>query len=313
MVVTLFGKQFGWLGSKNQKQEIRTSDNVIELPLAYQLKQFNTAPSVAVLLHAFYVDQIDEFRQALQNIPFKFMLFVSTDTEQKKRVIEQKLSGRQEGAFEIRTFPNIGRDIAPKFVGFRDVHNQYEFVLHIHTKKSPHDRNLIGWRPFLIHSLLGSREIVQSIFEMFLGCPRLGIVAPRNFASVRRHMVWGPSFNECAKLAARMSITIEKNSPLDFAAGSMFWARSSALQPLLNLGLSFDDFARGKSHIDGEIHHAIERLTFFSCERAGYSWCHAGPATAPMAFEKFHSIADVSDLHGVLESNALLSTRPLPS
>jgi lipopolysaccharide biosynthesis protein len=266
-----------------------------------------------VLLHAFYVDQIDEFRQALQNIPFKFMLFVSTDTEQKKRVIEQQLSGRSEGAFEVRIFPNIGRDIAPKFIGFRDVHDQYEFVLHIHTKKSPHDRNLIDWRPFLIRSLLGSREIVQSIFEMFLGCPHLGIVAPRNFASVRHHMVWGPSFNECAKLAARMSITIEKNSHLDFAAGSMFWARSNALQPLLNLGLSFDDFERGESQVDGEIHHAIERLTFFSCELAGYSWCHAGPATAPMAFEKFHSIADVSDLHVVLESNALLCTKPPPS
>jgi hypothetical protein len=59
----------------------------------------------------------------------------------------------------------------------------------------------------------------------------------------------------------------------------MFWARTEALRPLLDLGLSFDDFPEEDGHTDGTLAHAIERLLVLACERAGYGWLKiANPA-----------------------------------
>jgi lipopolysaccharide biosynthesis protein len=52
----------------------------------------------------------------------------------------------------------------------------------------------------------------------------------------------------------------------------MFWARSRALKPLLDLNLSFDEFAEEADQKDATLAHAIERMYFFSCEKAGFCW-----------------------------------------
>src|SRR5262249_13012858 len=57
-----------------------------------------------------------------------------------------------------------------------------------------------------------------------------------------------------------------------FPSGSMFWARSAALRPLLDLNLSYGDFPEEAGQIDGTPAHAIERLYYYACERAGFTW-----------------------------------------
>ena len=52
----------------------------------------------------------------------------------------------------------------------------------------------------------------------------------------------------------------------------MFWARTAALRPLLDLHLGFDDFQAEAGQDDGTLAHAIERLYFLVCERAGFDW-----------------------------------------
>jgi hypothetical protein len=59
----------------------------------------------------------------------------------------------------------------------------------------------------------------------------------------------------------------------------MFWARTAALRPLLDLGLSFGDFPPETGQTDGTLGHAIERLYLYACERAGFGWLKlANPA-----------------------------------
>ena len=75
---------------------------------------------------------------------------------------------------------------------------------------------------------------------------------------------------------AKSGITITPDSALDFPVGSMFWARSAALRPLLDLELSFEDFPAEVGQTDGTLAHAIERLYFYACEKSGLRWVHAG-------------------------------------
>ena len=56
----------------------------------------------------------------------------------------------------------------------------------------------------------------------------------------------------------------------NFPVGSMFWARTAALRPLLELGLGWDDFPEEPVPYDGSLLHAIERLLPFVVEGAGF-------------------------------------------
>jgi hypothetical protein len=93
-------------------------------------------------------------------------------------------------------------------------------------------------------------------------------------------MGWGPNFAISRELAAWLDLDLTPDSPLDFPAGSMFWARSAALAPLLDAGLTLADFPAEAGQTDGTIAHAVERLYFYSCEKAGLRWVHAGPDRA---------------------------------
>jgi len=244
----------------------------LELPLGYAPPPLPALPHVAVVLHAFYVELLQEFRGYLEHIPFPVDLFVTTDTAAKQQVVETCFSGRNRGTVEVRVLPNRGRDVAPKLVGFATVHDRYEYVLHIHTKSSSHASGLAGWRGYLLETLIGSPEVVHGVFEAFAQAPRLGMLAPQHIDELRPWIRWGTNFETAAALAACMGFSLPRRAPLDFPSGSMFWARSAALRPLLDLNLNFADFPDECGQTDGTLAHAIERLYFLVCERAGYDW-----------------------------------------
>jgi hypothetical protein len=145
-------------------------------------------------------------------------------------------------------------------------------VLHLHTKLSAHEGRLAGWRGYILESLLGSPAIVNGILEAFRIAPWLGMLAPQHIDVLRPWIGWGTNVSAASGLARRMGFDIAEGDPLDFPSGSMFWARGAALRPLLDLGLSPDDFPEEAGQTDGTLAHAIERLYFHICEQAGFGW-----------------------------------------
>jgi lipopolysaccharide biosynthesis protein len=253
------------------------TEPVLVLPLGYPVVRAGPV-QLAVHLHLYHLELTSELQAYLRNIPCTFALFISTDNQEKKRSIEEAFAGWTKGAVEIRTMPNRGRDIAPKLVGFRDIYERYPLVLFIHSKQSGHRDDLTAWRRFLLDCVLGSPESVAGILEALERRPDLGIVAPRSFAAIRDHQHWQGNYETSQALARRMGISITREDPLEFPAGSMFWVRSAALRPLLDLNLQLSDFPSEEGQIDGTLSHAIERLFFRACEAAGFSWIRAGTA-----------------------------------
>ena len=73
-----------------------------------------------------------------------------------------------------------------------------------------------------------------------------------------------------------MGLEISADEPIDFPAGSMFWARTAALGPLLGLNFQTLQFEPEQGQQDGTLAHAVERMVFISSELAGYGWCFVG-------------------------------------
>lgn len=242
------------------------------MPLGYAPEPFLATPRIGVMLHAFHMALTPEFHAYLNQLPVSADLFISTDSAEKRAALTAEFGDWAKGAVDIRVFPNRGRDVAPKLVGFGFAHHRYDLVLHLHTKQSLHESGLAGWRPFLLETLLGSPETVLGILEIFRQAPQLGLLAPQHIDMLRPWIRWGENFGQAEKLAQRMGIALSPRAPLDFASGSMFWARPAALAPLLALDLTFDDFPEEGGQIDGTLAHAIERLYLHACESAGFDW-----------------------------------------
>jgi len=228
----------------------------------------------AVVTHIFYPELTDEIISYVRNIPIPFGIFVTTDTEQKKNEISDALikSGIKAIEIEIRVTPNRGRDIAPKYIGFRDVYDRYDAFLHIHTKKSLHADGLGNvWRKYLFEHLIGSKDIAKANLEI-LSSDKVGVVYPEHAPQVRKHINWGYDFPIAKALLAKIGITLDANTVLEFPSGSMFWARSQAIKHILDLDLDFSDFPEEAAQIDGTLAHAIERSLLLFVEKTGHSW-----------------------------------------
>ncbi len=274
-------------------------DYALAVPLGFHADYDEPTGGIAVVCHVYYEEFCCELRHYLENIPWSFDLYISTDTEAKKQTIEECFRNSNVTRLEIRVQPNCGRDIAPKLVGFADVYRNYKYFLHLHSKKSQQTSLLASWRSFLLENLLGSPEIVRSIMTVFESQQDVGFIASQHFELVRHWINWGGNFNNAAELMWRMGGELRRETVLDFPSGSMFWGRTAALRPLLELGLTCDDFGREEGQIDGTLAHAIERIYFHSCELSGYNWLKV--AYRPLFTSHTPAIIDVDSVQALRE------------
>ncbi|MGQ0594657.1 MAG: rhamnosyltransferase WsaF family glycosyltransferase [Gammaproteobacteria bacterium] len=274
------GDHLSWSPDLTSKQDAISScrpredwDLAIEVPFA-ALSGSARVPRierVAVIAHVFYPSMLDEMLGYLGNIPSPADIFISTDTDETKRDMAAALADYSNGSVDLRVFENRGRDIAPMIVGFREVFTRYDIFLHIHSKRSPHNPQLECWRTYLFEQLLGSREIVQSIWHM-LAHSDVGIVFPQHFPPIRSLINFGRDYDLSKTLMRRAGIPFSAAIVLEFPSGSMFWGKSAALRKLLDLKLQFVDFQDEDGQVDGTLAHAIERSFLYFAEASGARW-----------------------------------------
>ncbi|TIX13430.1 MAG: hypothetical protein E5V41_21365, partial [Mesorhizobium sp.] len=87
----------------------------------------------------------------------------------------------------------------------------------------------------------------------------------------REKAAWGENRAMVRNMLLTMGMSAD--SRLDFFAGTMFWVRRGALEPLKQLGLSLASFPDEASQQDGTLQHALERvLGLISAKISGVAW-----------------------------------------
>lgn len=188
-------------------------------------------------------------------------LFVSIIDENDRQLIISQLKDYKGRLVDIQLVPNWGRDIGPFLTAFgQSILANYDFVGHIHTKKTVDVKNALmgeSWRRFLLGNLLGceSRSMADTILARMNEDASIGIVFPDD-PNIEG---WGSNLAFAEPLAARVGLkTLPEN--FIFPVGTMFWAKASALAPLLNLNLGWDDYPEDPIPSDGSSLHALESL-----------------------------------------------------
>ena len=222
----------------------------------------NAQTRVALHLHAFYPDQLPGIVERLNlnaSAPDLLISVVRPEAAEDARKAVSVYRGR---LVDLQITPNLGRDIGPFLTQFgRALCDGYDFIGHLHTKKSVHvtDRPFAeAWNTFLLENLIGGERggvMLDTILSAMELDPTIGIVFPDD-----PHVIgWTKNRRHADDLAARMG-SRELPEQFNFPVGSMFWIRSSVLAKFVELELAWQDYAPEPLPIDGTMQHAIERL-----------------------------------------------------
>lgn len=232
--------------------------------------------TIAIHLHLYYIDLVEEFVRHLARMPFMFDLYISVTDSGHEKLVLKKMGGIEKiGKIKVVKVQNRGRDVAPMVVTFASELMKYEYFCHIHTKKSTHAGfEQKNWRHHLLYNLLGNSDIIRTIFTIFRKHSDIGIIYPETYHNIPYWTQTWLSNREQAKHLLEM-LHIDPYLPdyLDYPAGTMFWARSEALRPLLELGLKYENFAEETKQIDGTIAHAIEHSMVIIAQSTGMHMC----------------------------------------
>ena len=229
---------------------------------------YSNTKKVAVHLHAFYVDLLEDFLDAFRHFHFDYDLFLTTDSEKKKLEIETVLSRRDQPG-KVYITGNKGRDIIP-MLKLREELSTYDYIGHFHTKKSPEYPYWVGdsWRNELFDMLLKPADLIMANLETD---DRLGLVIADIPTFFRYTKIVDP-WNE-NKFADDMNILWERmniHRSIDFnklntfimSYGTFIWFKYDALKPLFDLNLQDEDIP-SEPLPQHTILHSIERILVY--------------------------------------------------
>jgi lipopolysaccharide biosynthesis protein len=221
----------------------------------------------ALHIHIYYPGLIEEILKYLNNMPYPYDCFISTDSDLKADEIRYRFAGQVSARNTfVEVFSDRGKDVGPFIQQMRDAALEYEYIGNIHTKES----SLYGisgqeWRRYLLSCLLGSEDHVRHIFANFEANEKLGMIVPENFHKLHQlGNLWGANYSRVVSLLSDVGIKqhIYDYEPF-FPAENMFWARTAAIRNIFLRRYSCNDFEEEKGQIDGTLAHVIER-----------SWCY---------------------------------------
>lgn len=228
---------------------------------------------IAVHAHVFYIETLDEILRNIKLIPYRYDCYFSTDTKEKKKLIEKKCKNVQlNGKCQVEIFENRGRDVAPFIEQLRPVIRNYKYVCHIHSKKTKWADYGDAWRAFNFRNLFGSTAYLRKLFCYLEESPHVGIVFPDAYPAIKFQVEWGGNYDNCKAILKNCGCQADLPADPVFPVGNMFWAKTKAIAPLFDGSIQMIDFPQEEGQINLTIAHAIERSWVYVAQSQRYDY-----------------------------------------
>jgi rhamnosyltransferase len=237
------------------------------LPLRFEVDRRSQA-EIAVVVHAFYADLLEDLKAALLHIHEPFDIYVTTPHRADVSSIKNALRDLTPHVVIVTT-ENRGRDIGPFIALFRaHTFTPYRAVLKVHLKKSLYSAKGDLWRSSLFNQLCSDVIRVDKILA-HLGSSRVGIIGPHAFF-LANPRYWGANRPMVVSLRRAIGMHIPERESLGFFAGSMFWFTPAALRDIHKLPEALLAFEPEEGLQDGTLAHAYERTFTDMAYNAGF-------------------------------------------
>lgn len=257
--------------------DIRLNENLLfVLPQPEQNSEacFVAQKNVAIAVNLYYEDLVAQNMDYLNCVPEAIDVYVISSRQDVLEKVE-KLKKRPLYFIEKN---NRGRDVSALLVAFREIALQYEYICFVHDKKPKFGyikEDVDIWIRNLWENTIGSVDYIYGVLACFKKCPDIGLMVPPEpfgeYYTTWYSSGWGNNFENAKALAEELKLNCnldEDKSPLAF--GTVFWARTVALNKLLMKEWKYEDFPEEPMPIDDTISHAIERILGFVAQDSGY-------------------------------------------
>ncbi len=236
----------------------------------------------AVVLHIFYPDFIGKFNDALIGVDFKFDLYITTTNPDVPGLAREVFSKNIcINEININIVPNHGRNFGPLLVEFGKKLLSYDYFCHLHSKKSLYSsKEQVQWANFLIEYLVKDKQVLSRALNILESNSKYGIYYPTSFWNLPtwvNHWLKNKSLGR-SYLKSEYGIDDVDNF-LAYPVGGMFWARTSALKPILEKTWNYVDFPCEPLPADGSLLHVIERIIPKVAKNQGYDQFFYNPST----------------------------------
>ncbi len=219
-----------------------------------------------MVVHAYYRHLWPGLHLQLGNLQVPFDLFASVPDHDLGERIEHDRPGAQVVVVE-----NRGHDVGPFHTLVKGgALREYDAVLKLHTKLSPHRVDGDQWRTALWHGLLSDPPSAAQLARHVAHEPGAGGVVPAGniLPFGPDDLNWWPT-RSLLQQDRRGRSAVRRSGQHSFPAGSMYWLSRSAVRALERLPsplLLLDD-----RRLDGTGSHVLERLVGVALHRAGLS------------------------------------------
>lgn len=251
-----------------------------------------TAPNIAIHLHIFYPDFVKRFFDLLSNVRFEFDLLISTPfeaIEESSRLFYDLPNVRR---VDCRIGENRGRNFGPLLVDFREDLLDYDYMLHLHSKKSLHSgEEQAAWSSFVQTFLLGDHNVVYRHLQILQADPSLGLLALTPFYKLPH---WANHTLKNRAIVQDFAKRLDFKPEIGFHSypvGGMFWMRPSAMKALLDHPWSYEDFPAEEGQTDGTLQHALERCVGALCRKHGSKVLYYEPWSNRYALNRYDELA----------------------
>nr|WP_290693297.1 glycoside hydrolase family 99-like domain-containing protein [Halomonas sp. UBA3074] len=260
-------RRYGYAYLEATKQVVKHYTKPANFALENTLPNWEKRHETAVILHLYHTELWDEMASHLAYLEGDYDLYISLP----EHAPEGTVARIQQTVPDARcaTLPNKGRDVLPFLTMLSAIRPLgYGQVCKIHAKRSLHRQDGDLWRQEFLGQLLGSKKQVASVIDAFNRHPDIGMIGPAgHWLDYVRY--WGSPQSpvRTQTLLEHLGIRISLDE-LGFFAGSMFWCRPEAMDPLLEM--TDDDFEAEEGQTDGTLAHALERIFAAAAQAAGY-------------------------------------------
>jgi len=226
--------------------------SVIENNITWFIGSINTLPltepTVAAVVHLYYLDIWEEMRARLVNIP-KLDLYITL--VEGSAPAEELVKMENEIMFQFPSakvfhIENKGLDIGG-FLNIADylIKNNlhYDFLVKLHSKKSLHTADVdtgVTWRTEAYNTLAGSPAIAKGVIKLMTAHPEIGMVGSaiwNIYSKTNQLMGYGHNYMTIKNLVKDFGLKTDIDN-FNFIAGTMFWANyESLMKPLRGIDI----------------------------------------------------------------------------